>query len=163
MHLTFPKFTISDDIPVNGDLRIRLNPLTEEDWEIQNTLCEGTPLRDLNLDQFGTRLDMVNEVLRGRVMTRAQKRSQLNKLRQAPGQNQEGLINNNLLNSSDNFADNSNRDFDLRDDDFDLHNDATRGSSFKTAVIGIPTIFQAQVSRVLQIPSRQKVFNHYLI
>ena len=31
MHLTFLKFTISDDIPVNGDLRILLDPLTEED------------------------------------------------------------------------------------------------------------------------------------
>ena len=30
MHLTFPKFTIIDAIPVNGDLRIRLDPLTEE-------------------------------------------------------------------------------------------------------------------------------------
>ena len=30
MHFTFPKFTISDDIPVKGDLRIRLDPLTEE-------------------------------------------------------------------------------------------------------------------------------------
>ena len=71
MHLTFPKFTISDDIPVNGDLMIRLDPLTEEDWEIPNTMCEGILLHNLNLDHFGTRLDMVNEVLRGRVMTRA--------------------------------------------------------------------------------------------
>ena len=38
MHLTFPKFTISDDIPVNGDLRIRLEPLSEDDWEISNDM-----------------------------------------------------------------------------------------------------------------------------
>ena len=64
-----------------GDLRIRLDPLTKEYWEIPNTMSEGTPLHDLNLDHFGPQLDMVSEVLRGRVMTRAQKRSQLNKLK----------------------------------------------------------------------------------
>ena len=31
IYLTFPKFTISYDIPVNGDLRVQLEPLTEED------------------------------------------------------------------------------------------------------------------------------------
>ena len=40
MHLIFPKFTISDDIPVNGDLRIRLGLLTEEDFEIPNSVCK---------------------------------------------------------------------------------------------------------------------------
>ena len=87
MHLTFPKFTISDDIPVNGDLRIQLDPLTDEDWEIPNAICEGTTIHDQDLDHFGIRLDMVNEILRGRVMTRAQKRIQLDKLKQALGQN----------------------------------------------------------------------------
>ena len=79
--------TISDDIPVNGDLRIQLDPLTEEDWEISNAICEGTIIHYQDLDHFGTRLDMVNEILRGRVMTRAQKRIQLDKLKQALGQN----------------------------------------------------------------------------
>ena len=77
IHLTFLKFTVSDDIPVNGDLRIRLDLLIEEGWKILNTMCEGTPLHDLNLDHFGTRLDMVNKLLRGRVMTRAPQRPQL--------------------------------------------------------------------------------------
>ena len=59
-------------------------------------MCKRTPLRNLNLNPFGTRLDMVNEVLRLRVMTRAQKRSQLNKLKEALGQHtQEGLLNDN--------------------------------------------------------------------
>ena len=31
MHLTFLKFPISDEIPVNGDLRIQLEPLSEGD------------------------------------------------------------------------------------------------------------------------------------
>ena len=74
MYLTFSKFTISDDIPANGDLRIQLNTLTGEDWEIPNAICEGTTIHDQDLDHFGTRLDVVNEILRERVMTRAQKR-----------------------------------------------------------------------------------------
>ena len=104
-------------------------------------MCERTPLHDLNLDHFGTRLDMVNEVLKGRVMMCAQKRSQLNKLKQALGQTQERFINNNSSNSSDNFTDNFNRDFNLPVDatrnsssasnrDFDPTNDATYDSSF---------------------------------
>ena len=68
MHSTFPKFTISNAIPMNGDLRIRLNPLTKEDWKFSNTMCKETPLHNLNLDHFGTRLDMVNEILRGSVI-----------------------------------------------------------------------------------------------
>ena len=59
-------------------------------------------------------------------MTHAQKSSQLNKLKQAVGQTQEGLINNNLSNSCDNFADNFNRDFKR---DFNLLIDVTRDSS----------------------------------
>ena len=121
-HLTFPKFTISDDIPVNEDLRIRLGPLTEENWKILNTMCEGTPIHDLDLDHFEIRLDIVNEVLRGRVMTRAQKRSQFNKLKQALSQHtQAGLLNNNSSNIFDNFVDSS-----------DINFDATRNSSSAT-------------------------------
>ena len=121
MHLTFPKFTIIDDIPVNIDLRIRLDPLNEEDWENPNTMCEETPLHNLNLDHFGGRLDMVNETFRGRVMTRVQKRSQINKRKQELGQIEKGLININSLGSSDDFADNFNPNSNLRefDDVFD--------------------------------------------
>ena len=48
---------------------------TEEDWEIPNTMYEETLLYDLNLDHFGTQLDIVDEVLilKRRIMTRAQK------------------------------------------------------------------------------------------
>ena len=99
MYLTFPNFIISDDVPVNGDLRIQLNPLTEENWEIPNAICGGTTLHDQDLDHFGTRLDMVNGVLRGRVMTCVQKKLQLNKLKQALGQNtRKRLLNNNSFN-----------------------------------------------------------------
>ena len=41
---------ISDDIPVNKDIRIQLDPLTEEDWEIPNAICEGTTIHNQDLD-----------------------------------------------------------------------------------------------------------------
>ena len=47
MHLTFSKFTIIGDIPVNGDLKIRLDPLTEEDWEIPNTTSSNPEQLDI--------------------------------------------------------------------------------------------------------------------
>ena len=57
---------------MNGDLRIQLDPLTIdiEDWEISNSMCEGTAIRNQDLDHFGIRLEMVNEILTltGRVM-----------------------------------------------------------------------------------------------
>ena len=48
MYLTFSKFTISDDIPMNGNLRIHLDPLTNDDWTIPNATCEGTSIYDQN-------------------------------------------------------------------------------------------------------------------
>ena len=76
IHLMFPKFTISDDIWVNEDLRIQLDPLTDEDWKIPNTICDGTIIHNQGLDHFGTRLDMVNEILRGKFMTHVKKQNQ---------------------------------------------------------------------------------------
>ena len=67
MHLTFPNFTISDDIPANEDLRVQLEPLSKEDWEIPNSIYEGTSIHNQNVDHFERRLDMVDEILRGRV------------------------------------------------------------------------------------------------
>ena len=147
MHSTFPKFTINDDIPINGDLRIRLNPLTDEDFEIPNSMCEETPLHYLNLDNFSTKLDMANKVLRGRVMTRAERYSQLNnlvELKQALGQSLEGPL---IDNSSDNIIlnevrsnlqegsywrkTNHNSKHDC-EDNFDLPLNATRDSSSDT-------------------------------
>ena len=49
IHLMFQKL-ISDDIPVNKDIRIQLDPLTEEDWEIPNAICEGTTIHNQDLD-----------------------------------------------------------------------------------------------------------------
>ena len=32
MHLTFPTITVTDDIPADGDLKVPIQPLTEEGW-----------------------------------------------------------------------------------------------------------------------------------
>ena len=32
MYLTFPTFTVTDDIPENGDLKVPIQPFTEDDW-----------------------------------------------------------------------------------------------------------------------------------
>ena len=31
MHLTFPQFTVTDDIPTDGDLKVLIEPLSESD------------------------------------------------------------------------------------------------------------------------------------
>ena len=54
MHLTFPSFTITDDIPKNGDLKVPIEPLTEDNWGIPNFICDGIPLQDEQLDNFAT-------------------------------------------------------------------------------------------------------------
>ena len=46
MHLKFPSFTITDDIPKNRDLKVPIEPLTEDDWGIPNFICDGIPPQD---------------------------------------------------------------------------------------------------------------------
>ena len=52
MHLTFPSFTITDDIPKNGDLKVPIDPLSESDWAIPNSVCDRIPLQDEKLTNF---------------------------------------------------------------------------------------------------------------
>ena len=83
MHLSFPKFTITREFPINGDLRLTLEPLNDNDWGIPNFICDGTELQDEHLDVFQTRLDMLNQVFKGRVMTRAQRKQNMTALKHA--------------------------------------------------------------------------------
>ena len=41
MYLTFLTFTVMDDIPKNGDLKVPIQPLTEDYWSIPNFICDG--------------------------------------------------------------------------------------------------------------------------
>ena len=54
MHFTFPQFVVTDDIPVNGDLKVPIEPLSESDWAILNSIFDGIPLQDEQLTNFGT-------------------------------------------------------------------------------------------------------------
>ena len=67
MHLTFPQFTITDDIPENRDLKVPIEPLSESDWAIPNSICDGIPLQDEQLTNFGIRLAFLDNVLKGRI------------------------------------------------------------------------------------------------
>ena len=78
--LTFPDFIVSNPIPVNDDLAIELEPMTEDDWDIPNHLCHGNTDCDVDLDDFEQRLNYIHHVFRARhssrVMTRAQQRQE---------------------------------------------------------------------------------------
>ena len=107
MHLTFPQFTITDDIPADGDLKVKLEPLSEDDWAIPNSICDGLSLQEEQLENFGTRLAFLDNVLKGRiagqdkkiadqlfkgqhkgrVMTRSQRKQAYLKLKHALGRN----------------------------------------------------------------------------
>ena len=103
MHLTFPTFTVTDDIPADGDLKVPIQPLSEDDWAIPNFVCDGVPLQDKQLTNFGTQLAFLDNVLKGRiaskdrkladqlfkgrVMTRAQRKEAYTKLKHALGRN----------------------------------------------------------------------------
>ena len=67
MHLTFPHFTVTDGIPANGDLKVPIEPLSESNWAIPNLICDGIPLQDEQLTNFGTRLAFLVNVLKGRI------------------------------------------------------------------------------------------------
>ena len=103
MHLTFPSFTITNNIPKYGDLKVPIEPLTNDNWGIPNLICDGIPLQDEQLDMFATRLSFLDNVLKGRSagnndkladqlfkgrdMTRKQRKDAYNKLQHALGRN----------------------------------------------------------------------------
>ena len=67
MYLTFPTFTVTDDIPANGDLKVLIQPLTDNNWGIPNFICDGVPLQDEQLTTFATQLAFLDNILKGRV------------------------------------------------------------------------------------------------
>ena len=103
MHFTFPQFVVTDDIPVDGDLKVPIEPLSESDWAIPNSICDGIPLQDEQLTNFGTRLAFLDNILKGkiagqdkkiadqlfkgRVITRLQRKQAYSKLKHALGRN----------------------------------------------------------------------------
>ena len=87
MHLSFPKFHITRDIPEDGDLRLPLDVITDEDWGIPNFVCDGINDEDQHLDDFKTRMYFLNQIFKGRTMTRQQRKKELDSLKHALGGN----------------------------------------------------------------------------
>ena len=76
MHLSFPKFSITQSIPENNDLRVPLQVLTAEDWDIPNYILDGDNISDDYLNNYRNRIDMINWIAKGRaVTTRADKKT----------------------------------------------------------------------------------------
>ena len=87
MHLSFPKFHITRDIPEDGDLRLQLDVITAEEWGIPNFVCDGINDEDQHLDDFKTRMYFLNQIFKGRAMTRQQRKKELDALKHALGGN----------------------------------------------------------------------------
>ena len=43
MHLMFPAFIVTDNIPINSDLKVPIQPVTEDDWGLPNFICDDVP------------------------------------------------------------------------------------------------------------------------
>lgn len=67
MHLTFPKFIITADIPEDRDLRLPLQPLSIDDWSTPSFVCDGIELKYEHLNVFESKLHLLNNVLTGGV------------------------------------------------------------------------------------------------
>ena len=134
MHLTFPHFTVTDDILADGDLKVPIKPLSESDRAILNSICDGIPLQDEQLTNFGTRLAFLDNVLKGRiagqdkkiadqlfkgrVMTRSQQKQAYSKLKHALGRN---LTRNKETTYGDGDGDNNNASDNVNDEARDLN------------------------------------------
>ena len=107
MYLTFPTFTITRDIPVDGDLKLNLEPLCKLDWICSDFECNRLPSVSPN-----ETVNFLNRVFFGQAKTRSQKQAKLNKL-----QSKLNKQNNDKATTQETTAA-SKRD-PLNDDDFD--------------------------------------------
>ena len=70
MHLSFPKFSITQSIPKNNDLRVPLQVLTDDDWNIPNYVLDGDNISDDYLNNYKNRIDMLNGIAKDRAVTK---------------------------------------------------------------------------------------------
>ena len=140
MHLSFPKFSITQPIPENDDLRIALQPMTVDDWSIPNYILDGDNCSDDYSNNYKNRINILNGIAKGcAVTTRANRKLQVDTLKKVLG-----------LNHVYNTDSSSNRDFDVtRKSSFADNNnnssssDPTKGhnsdiSSFSDSTKGLP-------------------------
>ena len=81
MHLSFPTFSVSRNIPSDGDLRVSLQPLDSVDWHVADHTCDGIEFDNSVFKQ----IQFLNRIHFGRAMTRAQKKQKLQELKQTLG------------------------------------------------------------------------------
>ena len=67
MHLTFPSFAVTTNIPEDGELRLPLEPLTKNDLGIPNFMCVRVPLQEKHLESLDTLFHFLNNALKGPV------------------------------------------------------------------------------------------------
>ena len=111
-HSTHPGFTITRDIPNDCDMKVRLETLSNEDWELPNCLCDGGGESDCNCNSFEERLAFINRVFdarhSGRHMTRSQRHKMSNKVKSALGTHDEDTDATDLANKKTPGADHMN-------------------------------------------------------
>ena len=102
VHLTFPNFVFTQDIPRDNDLKIKTQPLSDTDWALPPQMCDCGSIHNYQLDDFSDRLDYLNEIFKnrhaGRVMTRAQRQKQADELKRVLGiqnDDSDSPLNNN--------------------------------------------------------------------
>ena len=132
MHLSFPKFSITQDIPLSGDLRVPLDPLSKEDWDIPPYILDSGEISDDYLNTYKNRINMLNGIAKGRaVTTRANRKLQVDALKKALGMDHERdrADNDNNFDSHDDSDDKNDNNFDSRDDSDDRNNSDLQNSS----------------------------------
>ena len=75
MHLSFPHFEITQEIPQDFDLRVDLEPLEESDWHFSHYTCDGNEEEDLST--LKSQLHFLNRIFHGRAVTRIQHKKNL--------------------------------------------------------------------------------------
>ena len=90
MHLSFPKFLITQPIPANKDLRVMLQPMSDDNWSIPNYILDGDNYSHDCLNHYKNRIDLLNRISkRQAVTTRANRKEQSDALKTALGLNHE--------------------------------------------------------------------------
>ena len=154
MSVSFLSFSIHQDVPADGDLRLKLQPLTAPDWHLSSFECVRT--KEITQEQS----HLLNPVYFGSVMTRSQKQQHLQELRDKLQSNSsnhlESCDNNNTSTApsndryiSEGYPDESIKDYlsgltihDIRD----YLNDNKLNDSNKSAFNKTPTTLPPQNS-----------------
>ena len=117
MHLLFPEFSITQPIPENNNLRVSLQPMSADDWNIPSYILDRDNISNDYLNNYKNRINMLNGISKGKAVTTCTNRKlQVDVLKRALGlkhvRDSEDAHNDN----NDDFNSSSNRDFDVTRD-----------------------------------------------